>query len=87
MDTILDLNPFGTIKKVYPYRTARVFDWSLKVSLTNEDMRMIGEELGRAGFEMDNHIVIVFENEGVETNMWLHDGKLLIGGKIDEGGY
>lgn len=73
----------GEIKKFYPYRQAILTNWAIKIVLDDQDIAYIGRLLKRAGYKIDNHIVFCTDT----MNYWLHDGALLVGGKVLEESY
>lgn len=53
-----EINPFDDqIVKFYPYRTARLGGWIVKIHLTDDDLWFLRHELEDYGFKLDNHIV------------------------------
>lgn len=74
--------PTGIVK-FYPYRTARVIPWTLKVELSESDSRRLSRALREAGYEPDNHICFSTEH----ANFWYSDNHLYTGGPILEEEY
>lgn len=74
---------FGPIKKFYPYRTARLSDWSACVKLGSAEHAYIRRQVEKAGYHMDNHVVFSTEN----GNFWFSDDHLYIGGTVLLGTY
>ena len=73
--------------KFYPYRTARLKNWGLKIKFDSDkdrfDINEIMDIIQASGFQPDNHIVFCTE----VCNFWWSDNILYVGGEVIEGGY
>lgn len=84
MHNFIEFSPLNdTITKFYPYRTAVVTDWVIKIHLTQDDMWYLRHTLEDAGYQIDNHIVFTTEAGA----FWLHDNWLYVGKTVKEGSY
>ena len=72
-----------SIIKFYPYRTAVVTDWVIKVEMTDDDLWWLHHMLEDSGYKMDNHIVFCTETGA----FWLSDHELYVGKTVREGRY
>ncbi len=84
----LQFNCFSDrVVKYYPYRTARLRNWGIKIKLDSEKDRLEIEEImdtiRDSGFEPDNHVVFCTE----VCNFWWSDNTLYIGGEVIEESY
>ena len=71
--------------KFYPYRTAVVTDYLIKVHLNSDDYVWLRYMLEDAGHQIDNHIVFTTKRGAY----WLHDNHLYVGtvDSVKEGAY
>ena len=73
------------VVKFYPYRTAVVTNYLIKVHLNSDDYVWLNYMLEDAGHHIDNHIVFTTKNGAY----WLHDNHLYVGtvDSVKEGSY
>lgn len=71
--------------KFYPYRTAVVTNYLIKVHLNSDDYVWLSYMLKDAGHQIDNHIVFTTKNGAY----WLRDNHLYVGtvDSVKEGSY
>lgn len=73
----------GQITVFYPYRTARLTNWSCCILLNPSDMDYLRRKMTKNGLTLDNHVVFATE----KSNFWYSDNNLYVGGTIVPGAY
>lgn len=73
----------GVIHVVYPYRSARLANWTCCIPLSDLDILYLRRRLLKNGFGLDNHICF----STTDGNFMYSDNKLYVGGQIVKGNW